>query len=78
MSLKGFHVVFVSASALLAFGFAAWCIGAVPEPGTGRLLSGAASVGVGIGLFIYGAWFLKKMRGVSPLRMADHHPGARS
>ena len=64
MSLKGFHVVFVSASALLAFGFAAWCIGAVPEPGTGRLVSGAASVLAGVGLVLYEAWFLKKMRGV--------------
>jgi hypothetical protein len=64
MSLKGFHVVFVSASALLAFGFAAWCIGAVPHPGTGRLLAGAASVLAGIGLIVYEAWFLKKMRGV--------------
>jgi len=64
MSLKGFHVVFVTASALLAFGFAAWCIGAVPEPGAGRLVSAAASVLAGIGLFVYEAWFLKKMRGV--------------
>jgi hypothetical protein len=66
MSLKGFHVVFVSASALLAFGFAAWCIRAVPDPGTGRLLSAAASVLAGIGLVVYEAWFLKKMRGVRP------------
>jgi hypothetical protein len=65
MSLKAFHVVFVTASALLAFGFAAWCFGAVPEPGGGRLAAGAASVLVGIGLVGYEAWFLKKMRGVS-------------
>jgi len=64
MSLKGFHVVFVSASALLAFGFAAWCVAAVPEPGAGRLVAGATSVLAGIGLVFYEAWFLKKMRGV--------------
>jgi hypothetical protein len=64
MSLKGFHVVFVSASALLAFFFAAWCIRAVPQPGTGRLWAAAASAAAGIGLVLYEAWFLKKMRGV--------------
>jgi hypothetical protein len=25
MSLKAFHIVFIAASILLAFGFAAWC-----------------------------------------------------
>jgi hypothetical protein len=65
MSLKGFHVVFVTASALLAFGFAAWLIGAVEDPGTGRRLAGAASLVAGIGLVAYEAWFLKKMRGLS-------------
>ena len=78
MSLKGFHVVFVTASALLAFGFAAWCVAAVAEPGALRLAAGAASVLAGLGLVAYEAWFLKKMRGLSPLRMADHRPGARS
>jgi hypothetical protein len=64
MSLKAFHVVFVTASALLAFGFAAWCFGAAPEPGTGRLLAGALSVLAGFGLVGYEAWFLKKTRGL--------------
>ncbi len=64
MSLKGFHVVFVSASALLAFGFAAWCVAAVDAPGPGRLAAAAASVAAGIGLVLYEAWFLKTMRGV--------------
>jgi hypothetical protein len=58
MSLKGFHVVFVTASALLAFGFAAWLVAA------DRPAAGAASVAAGIGLVLYEAWFLKKMRGV--------------
>ena len=64
MSLKAFHVVFVSASALLAFGFAVWCFRAVPEPGGGRLAAGAASVLVGACLIAYEAWFLKRMKGV--------------
>ena len=62
MSLKGFHVVFVSASVLLAFGFALWCFEAVPAPGAGRLAAGAASILAGLGLARYEAWFLKKMR----------------
>ena len=56
------HVVFVTASVLLAFGFALWCFQAAPEPGTGRLVAGAVSVLVGLGLVGYEAWFLKKMR----------------
>jgi len=62
MSLKAFHVVFVTASALLAFGFAAWCFEAEPEAGAGRLAAGAASVLAGLGLVFYEAWFVKKMR----------------
>lgn len=64
MSLKGFHVVFVSASALLAFGFAVWCVGAVPEPGPGRIAASVAAVLAGFGLVGYEVWFLKKMRGL--------------
>ena len=64
MSLKAFHVVFVTASVLLAFGFAAWCFSASPEPGLGWQLTGAASVLTGLGLVFYEAWFLKKMRGL--------------
>jgi len=46
MSLKAFHVVFISASALLAFGFAFWCLSAPPpEAGWGRLAAGAAGLG---------------------------------
>jgi hypothetical protein len=54
----------VSASVLLAFGFAAWCFGAVPAPGAGRLVAGAVAVLAGVGLVLYEAWFLKKMRGL--------------
>jgi hypothetical protein len=64
MSLKGFHVVFVTASALLAFVFAAWCFRAAPDPGAGRIAAGAASVLVGFALVAYEAWFVRKVRGV--------------
>ena len=56
--------MFVTASALLAFGFAAWCFAAEPDAGAGRLVAGAVSVLAGFGLVAYEAWFLKKMRGL--------------
>lgn len=63
MSLKAFHVVFISASVLLAFGFAAWCLGA-PEAGTGRVAAAVVSVAGGLALAGYEAWFLRKTRGL--------------
>ena len=65
MSLKAFHVVFVTASVLLAFGFAAFCFEAAPDPGAGWRLAGFVSVLAGVGLAVYEAWFLKKTRGLS-------------
>ena len=65
MSLKAFHVLFISASVMLAFYFAAWCLAGLPEgPGAGRLVAGLASLAAGLGLIGYEAWFLRKMRGV--------------
>jgi hypothetical protein len=58
MSLKAFHVLFISASVVLAFGFAAWCLGAQPP----WLAAGVASAAAGVGLAGYEAWFLRKMR----------------
>jgi hypothetical protein len=71
MTLKAFHVVFIAASALLAFFFAAWCLGSSPPPGVGRTVAGALSAGAGLGLGAYEAWFLRKM---SP-RMGPSAPG---
>jgi hypothetical protein len=67
MSLKSFHVVFISASALVAFLFAVWCLTpqASEQLDGGRLATATVSALVGIGLCLYEAWFLKKMRGVS-------------
>lgn len=62
MSLKSFHVVFISASTLLAFALAAWCFGAGDGPDPGRTAAGIASVAAGLGLAAYETWFLKKMR----------------
>jgi hypothetical protein len=63
MSLKAFHVVFISASALLAFAFAAWCLGASAGPPEGweRVAAAMASTATGLGLCAYEAWFLRKL-----------------
>ena len=55
MSLRAFHVLFISASTLLALGLAWWCLPAQPV--------GAVAAGlVAAGLVIYEVSFLRKMR----------------
>jgi len=62
MSLKAFHVVFITASTLLAFFFAAWCLGlGSHEASAGWRVAGAVSVAAGLGLAAYEAWFLRKV-----------------
>jgi hypothetical protein len=60
MSLKAFHIVFVTLSTLLAFTFSAWSFG-VPEGGVYRVV-GAASALFGVALIVYGVWFWRKIR----------------
>ena len=69
MSLKTFHLVFISASTILAFGFAAWLLKnyASPDGGALDLVFGIASIVAGIGLIVYECYFLKKTRNVSYL-----------
>jgi hypothetical protein len=55
MNLKGFHVVFISASVLLALGLGAWCL---PEH-RGAAMASFAVAGL---LVAYEAWFLRKAR----------------
>jgi hypothetical protein len=68
MSLKAFHVVFITASVLLAFGFAAWSLVAYAN---GRvwvdLVFGIGSALAGVGLIAYGRYFLKKLKHISYL-----------
>lgn len=61
MSLKNFHVVFITASVLLAFFFAAWCLGLGEQAGASWRAAGIASAVTGLGLVVYEAWFLRKM-----------------
>ena len=63
MSLKAFHIFFIAASTLLAFGFGGWAL----YTGLSRsmesfVLMGVASVLVGGGLVYYGGTVLQKLR----------------
>ena len=63
MSLKGFHIVFIIFSTLLALGCGAWCIWINLVEGAPVFLAGAiASFVVAIALVVYGVWFYRKMK----------------
>lgn len=63
MSLKGFHIVFITFSTLLALGGAWWCMRVNQEAGAPVYLAGAiACLVVAAGLVTYGVWFYKKMK----------------
>jgi len=68
MSLKAFHIVFIIASILLAFGFAAWSlVNFADGKRTVDLLFGIGSALAGLGLCIYGRYVLKKLKHISYL-----------
>lgn len=63
MSLKGFHIVFIIFSTLLALGIGAWCIWINLVEGTPVFIAGAiASFIIAIALVLYGVWFYRKMK----------------
>lgn len=70
MSLKAIHILFIIASTLLCFGFAAWAFW-MHQNGEGRdsshLIMGVASSVLGVALLVYGRYFLKKLKDVSYL-----------
>lgn len=68
MSLKAFHIVFISASTLLAFGFAGWMFKGYQTTGQGTdLVFGVGGVAAGLGLIVYGKYFLRKLKHISYL-----------
>jgi hypothetical protein len=68
MSLKAFHVVFITASVLLAFGVAAWSFVNFSYAQRGvDLVYGIGSTVIGVGLIVYGRFFLKKLKNISYL-----------
>jgi hypothetical protein len=63
MSLKGFHIVFIIFSTLLALGIGAWCIWVNLVEGEPVYLAGAIfSFVVAVALMVYGVWFYRKMK----------------
>ena len=63
MSLKGFHVVFIIFSTLLALGIGAWCVWVDLVEGAPIYLAGAiCSFVVALALVVYGVWFYRKMK----------------
>lgn len=66
MSLKAFHVIFITAASILAFGFGVWLIREYRgDAGAGYLIGGIASLMVGLGLLVYERFFLKKLKNES-------------
>jgi hypothetical protein len=62
VSLKFFHVVFVSMSSLLAFSFGGWNLHSwTASAGTASLITAVGSFVAGVGLIAYGFWFWKKI-----------------
>ena len=68
MSLKAFHLIFVTLLTALSFGCAAWAFvdyrGETAPPATCGSL---AAVATGILVIIYGIYFLKKLKKISYL-----------
>jgi hypothetical protein len=69
MSLKMFHLVFITAAVILAFGCGIWGLKEywTPEGRLFHLLFGIGSVISGVGLIVYERYFLKKLKKVSYL-----------
>jgi hypothetical protein len=69
MSLKAFHLVFITASSALAFGFGIWSLKDYwsAEGALSQLLLGIGSLAAGVGLIVYERYFLKKLKHVDYL-----------
>lgn len=63
MSLKGFHIVFITFSTLLALVLGVWCIRVNLAEGAPVYLAGAiGSFAAAVALIVYGVWFYRKMK----------------
>jgi hypothetical protein len=61
MSLKAFHLIFVTLLTALSFGCAAWAFQ------SGRVLWGATGIVAGLLVIVYGVYFLRKLKNISYL-----------
>jgi hypothetical protein len=63
MSLKGFHILFITLSTLLALGAGAWCLWVDSIHGTPAFRLGAiGSFVAALALICYGIYFYRKMK----------------
>ncbi len=63
MSLKGFHLIFITFSTLLALGGGIWCLWINSMGPSNSYLAGATlSFVAAITLIVYGCWFWRKMK----------------
>lgn len=68
MSLKAFHVVFVTASVLLLLVLAGWCFGNYRDDGSPSQLAWAGVCLAGtLVMLVYGRYFLRKFKDISYL-----------
>jgi hypothetical protein len=56
MSLKWFHIVFISLSVMLSLWFGIWGLF------NGQIALGIVSLGISAGLVLYGNYFISKLR----------------
>ena len=61
MSLKAFHLIFVTSLTTLSLGFAAWAFF------SGRILFGLLGILAAALVIVYGVYFLKKLKKISYL-----------
>jgi hypothetical protein len=63
MSLKGFHIVFITVTTLLALGLGAWFLSVNRGAGAQVYLAGAIfCFAAAATLLTYGVWFYRKMK----------------
>jgi DNA-binding transcriptional regulator of glucitol operon len=64
MSLKAFHVVFITAASAMSFGVGGWMLRAYrsPEGSMSDLVFGIGFILTGAGLLVYERYFLKKTK----------------
>jgi len=69
MSLKAFHLLFITASSALAFGFGLWLLKNyfAPEGRATDLVFGLISFAASAGLILYERYFLKKTKNMGYL-----------
>jgi len=69
MSLKAFHVVFITAASALCCGFGIWMLRDYrsAEGSIGELWTGVGALIVAVGLLVYEGYFIRKLKNVSYL-----------